>query len=347
MEGDKYILLKNGTYIFAKSGDNPESLRGEGLNGVVLDEAAFLKREVWEQSIRPALADKLGWAVFISTPKGKNYLYELFLRGLNDKTGRYKSYHFTSYDNPYLDKDELDEMISGLPEMEYKQEILAEFIEGGGAVFKNFEDVIEQNALEPPIEGEFYYLGVDLGRLEDFTVISVGKLSERKIVYVERFNKTSWEFIKSRILDVTQKYNGGTVYIDSTGYGDPIYQDLCTEANMIGIKFTSQIKWAVVNNLALMIENHKIILPDHEELRREFQAYTFDVKPSGAVVYGAPPGFHDDIVISVALTAYAMNAGCSIVGVIEDEAPDTYDDMEDFYDWGSNDEEDYSWGEDT
>ena len=346
MEGDKYILLRNGTYIFAKSGDNPDSLRGEGLDGVVLDEAAMLKREVWEQAVRPALADKKGWAVFISTPKGKNYLYELFLRGMNDKSSNYKSFHFTSYDNPYLDKDELDEMIQGLPEMEYKQEILAEFIEGGGAVFKNFEEVIEPNALEGPQEGEFYYIGVDLGRLEDFTVISVGKLSEQKIVYLERFNKTSWEFIKSRILDVTRLYNGGTVYLDSTGYGDPIYQDLCTEVNMVGIKFTQQIKWAVINNLALMMENHKIRLPDNEELRREFQAYTFDVKPSGAVSYGAPSGFHDDIVISIALTAYAMNSGCSVIGVIQEEQPDLYDEMEEFYSWGNEDETDFIWGED-
>ena len=271
---------------------------------------------------------------------------ELFLRGMNDKSGNYKSFHFTSYDNPYLDKDELDEMIQGLPEMEYKQEILAEFIEGGGAVFKNFEEVIEPNALEGPQEGEFYYIGVDLGRLEDFTVISVGKLSEQKIVYLERFNKTSWEFIKSRILDVTRLYNGGTVYLDSTGYGDPIYQDLCTEVNMVGIKFTQQIKWAVINNLALMMENHKIRLPDNEELRREFQAYTFDVKPSGAVSYGAPSGFHDDIVISIALTAYAMNSGCSVIGVIQEEQPDLYDEMEEFYSWGNEDETDFIWGED-
>ena len=79
MEGELYIEFKNGSLIFAKSGDNPAGLRGEGLDGVVIDEAAFVKPEVWNEAIRPALSDKNGWALLISTPFGKNWFYEIFL----------------------------------------------------------------------------------------------------------------------------------------------------------------------------------------------------------------------------------------------------------------------------
>jgi hypothetical protein len=83
MEGELFIELSNGSTIWAKSGDNPTALRGEGLNGVIIDESAYVNRVVWEESIEPALVDKNGWAVFIGTPAGKNWFYELFLRGLD------------------------------------------------------------------------------------------------------------------------------------------------------------------------------------------------------------------------------------------------------------------------
>lgn len=332
MEGDKYIQFKNGSLIFAKSGDSPDALRGEGLDGVVLDEAAMLKREVWEQAIRPALADKEGWAVFISTPKGRNYLFNLYLKGKNDLTGLYMSFKYTSYDNPFVKKEELDEMILGLPELEYRQEIMADFIEGSGTVFKNYGEVIG-NTLEEPIPGEYYYIGVDLGRHEDFTVITAGKLSSQTVVYLERFNKTNWVFIRDRIVEVYNKFYKGVVYIDSTGMGDPIYEDLATEINIVGVKFTQQMKHALINNLAIMIEQQRIHLPDDPQLVEEFEAYTYKTAPSGAVQYGAPSGFHDDIVISVALCAYGMNAGGGdLIGLIEvlneqDDMEADYDDM--------------------
>jgi|WetSurMetagenome_2_1015567.scaffolds.fasta_scaffold00223_20 phage FluMu gp28-like protein len=343
MEGDKYIQFKNGSLIFAKSGDSPDALRGEGLDGVVLDEAAMLKREVWEQAIRPALADKEGWAVFISTPKGRNYLFNLYLKGKNDQTGRYKSFKYTSYDNPFVKKEELDEMILGLPELEYRQEIMADFIEGSGTVFKHYGDVIA-DCLEEPIQGEYYYIGVDLGRHEDFTVITVGKLSDSRIVYMERFNKTDWNFIKERIEDVYEKYLKGVVFIDSTGMGDPIYEDLSTKINIVSIKFTQQMKYALINNLAIMIEQRRILLPNDPQLIEEFEAYTYKMMPSGTIQYGAPSGFHDDIVISVALAAYGLNAGgYNLIGQIEELSEDEvvledYDDMQDVSNYDYEDE---------
>jgi len=109
-EGELYIELANGSTIWAKSGDNPDNLRGEGLNGVILDECAMLKPDVWNEAIRPALGDKQGWAIFISTPKGKNWFYELFLRGIDTTQNRWKSYQYPTWENPIISQDEIDEM---------------------------------------------------------------------------------------------------------------------------------------------------------------------------------------------------------------------------------------------
>ena len=138
-----------------------------------------------------------------------------------------------------------------MPEIKFRQEILAEFVDSGGMVFKGLENVLD-SVPEEPIPGEFYVIGVDLGRHEDFTVISVGKLSEMRQVYRERFNRTDWDYIKERVRYIYQHYNKGSIMIDSTGYGDPIYEDLAKEGiNIHGMNLNVSSKPAIIENLQL------------------------------------------------------------------------------------------------
>jgi len=345
MEGELYIELKNGSMIFAKSGDNPAGLRGEGLDGVVIDEAAFVKPEVWNEAIRPALSDKNGWALLISTPFGKNWFYEIFLRGLDENQTEYASFHYPSYANPILKKSEIDEMARSMPEIKYRQEILAEFCDSGGMVFKGLDKVLD-SVPEEPIPGEFYVVGVDLGRHEDFTVISVGKLSERRQVYKERFNKTDWDYIKDRIRAIYMKYNRGSILLDSTGYGDPIYEDLAKEGlNIHGVNLNVSTKPMIIENLQLMIENQIVHLIDDNEMKVEFGAYTYTIMPqSGNVRYEAASGFKDDQVIAIALMAYGMYGGGStgLIGLVDPDPREQeadYDEMPVFADYWEDDEE--------
>jgi phage FluMu gp28-like protein len=341
MEGDLYIELKNGSVIFARSGDDPDALRGEGLDGLVLDEAAFLKEEVWGQVLRPALADKQGWAIIISTPKGKNYFYQLFLRGLDESQTEYKSFQYPSWANPLLKPTEIEEMRKSMPEISFRQEVMAEFLDSGGAVFRGLDQVLTSPP-EDPIPGEFYMIGVDLGRHEDFTVIKVGKLSEHREVYRERFNQSDWDYIKERIRTAYNKYNKGCVIMDSTGYGDPIYEDLAKEGlNINGINMNVGTKPMLIENLQLMIENKQISLINDPNLTLEFGAYTYTILPSGNVRYEAAKGFHDDEVISTALMAIGMQGGgTQAVGVVEPfdeekygERVADYDDLPEVIEW--------------
>ncbi len=344
MEGELYIELKNGSLIFAKSGDNPSGLRGEGLDGCVIDEAAFVKPEVWNEAIRPALSDKHGWAIIISTPFGKNWFYELFLRGMDENQTEYASFHYPSNANPLLKAAEIEEMSRSMPEIKFRQEILAEFVDSGGMVFKGLENVLD-SVPEEPIPGEFYVIGVDLGRHEDFTVISVGKLSEMRQVYRERFNRTDWDYIKERVRYIYQHYNKGSIMIDSTGYGDPIYEDLAKEGiNIHGMNLNVSSKPAIIENLQLMIENRLIHLIDDADMKVEFGAYTYTILPSGNVRYEASSGFHDDFVISIALMAYGMYGGGStgIIGMVDPDPHELdadYDEMPSYVDWGDEEED--------
>lgn len=136
-----YIELINGSKIWFHSADRSNSLR-EGFDGVVIDKAAYIKRETWQAEIRPTLKEKKGWAILISTPNGRNWFYELYLKGQDRETWpEYESWSFSSYQNTkqyggFLDKEEIDAAASSLPVQIRRQEIYAEFLEGEGTFLR-------------------------------------------------------------------------------------------------------------------------------------------------------------------------------------------------------------------
>ena len=104
---DKAFMFPTGGEVWIRSADNPDSLRGEGLDFAVLDECAFMKEDAWTHSLRPALSDRQGRAMFISTPKGHNWFWRLFQLG-QDKTNReWQSWSFPTSDNPFIVDEEI------------------------------------------------------------------------------------------------------------------------------------------------------------------------------------------------------------------------------------------------
>lgn len=133
-EVERRIEFPGGGAITVKSADNPDSLRGAGLHGVVIDEAASVAEEVWKESLRPALSDKMGWAVFIGTPKGFNWLWELFAAAEN-RPG-WERWQRPSTDNPLITQAELDDALRDMGSFAFNQEYMAQFLAGGGSIFK-------------------------------------------------------------------------------------------------------------------------------------------------------------------------------------------------------------------
>ena len=156
------IKLINGATINLKGADRPETMRGISLKFLVMDEYADMKPEVWEQILRPALADQKGHALFIGTPMGRNHFYDLFRHGESDDPS-FQSWHFTSYDNPKLDPEEIESAKLSMSSFAFRQEFMASFEAGGGAIFK--EEWIQFDTDEP-VDGE-YYISVDLAGFAD------------------------------------------------------------------------------------------------------------------------------------------------------------------------------------
>lgn len=300
------ITLINNSTLWFKSADNPDTLRGEGINFLIMDEAAMMKQDAWQYALRPALMDTGGRVIMISTPKGMNFFREEFIKGQDKLEPEYESFQYSSLVNTYISKDEFEKAKKEMPERVYRQEILAEFIEDIGAVFKKVRECIKGQCEDP--RGSViqnYYMGVDLAKLEDFTVICVLNQNGH-LVHFERFNQIDWNFQKAKIINTTERYHNAQVLIDSTGIGDPIYEDLQRKGLRIqGYKFTNESKKQLIENLAIKMENQEITFPEIPELINELREFGYTKsKLSDAIKYQAPEGLHDDCVIALALAVW-------------------------------------------
>ena len=294
---------KVGTLEFKSAEREDEGLRGAGLDCCVLDEASRISKKSWEQGIRPALADKKGRAIFISTPKGRNWFYEIYLKG-KEAGSEFKSWQHPTWSNPYFPMDEWKIIQQTTPQMILKQEYEADFLEDEATVFKNIERCL-RGKLEAPVANEYYTIGIDLGRTEDFTVITVLKNSSSQVVELIRSNKVDWAIQKEIIKGVCSHYRKHVAYIDSTGLGDPIEDDLRRSGvNTKSYKFTNETKQALIEQLIIAIEQGLIGIPKCQEtdfLINEIKSFSYELLPSGRIRYEAPFGIHDDGVISLGL----------------------------------------------
>jgi predicted phage terminase large subunit-like protein len=157
-ENTSVLTLRNGRKIYLKGADRPDTLRGVGLAFVVIDEYADIKPNVWEQIVRPALADVQGGALFIGTPKGRNHFYEMFKLGEAGKNPEWTSFHFTSYDNPLIPASEIEAAKESMSSFAFRQEFLSSFEAASRDIFKPEWVTIDE---EEPKDGN-YYIAVDL-----------------------------------------------------------------------------------------------------------------------------------------------------------------------------------------
>lgn len=306
---DKRIELVTGGVIEFWSLEDPDAGRSRKYKRVCIDEAAKARHleTAWTHAIRATLADYRGDADFYSTPRGRDYFWRMFTRGAGRDEPEWSSWRMPTSSNPYIDPDEIEAARKQLPERVFAQEFLAEFLDDAGGVFRKVREAVDagrsgnEPASAPGRSG--YVLGVDLARVEDFTVLTVVDASLRQ-VYHERFNQISWERQIARITDVAARFRADVV-IDSTGVGDPIFERLRAIPNpVVPFGFTSASKEALINNLAMSIEQGAVRLMDVEEQTNELIAYEYEMTPSRRLRMSAPPGMHDDCVIALALAVW-------------------------------------------
>lgn len=293
---DSELMIRgcNSTLQFfsAERGDN---IRGNTFDYLICDEVDFYKTGIWEEVLQPTILVKGKKVLFFSTPKGKKLMHRLSMMRHSDD--RYQYFHFTSYDNPLIDPQEIDSIRQSIPDHVFRQEYLAEFIDGGAGLFKGVRESIGKSESKGTLYG-----GLDIGRADDYTVLTIGT-REGGVLHVERWRQDEWNTIVNKVAKVINRFKAN-VYIEVNNQGDVFYELLKSKCfNLIHpFTTTAQTKPIMIEDLALSFEQQELILPNEEWLIEELESFTYiyDNK-TRRVKYGAPQGVHDDGVISLSL----------------------------------------------
>ena len=291
---NQFIETLTGKRIEFWSLENPMAGRSRKYGRVIIDEAAFTKElfKRWTEAIRATLSDYRGDAWFLSTPRGKTDFYKLHRR-YYDGEPNWMSWTMSTYSNPYINKEEIDDARNDLPELAFKQEYLVEFNDN---IANPFGTDHSAACISNDMAGIPEYYGIDLAKSFDYTVI-IGMDVNGKVCFYDRFQK-DWSQTRETIIRSVPKNK--YVYIDSTGVGDAIVEDLQKHFNaMHGFKYTSQSKQQLMESLAASIQKHEVSYPDNA-IKTELENFEYIFTNTG-VRYSAPAGFHDDCVNALAL----------------------------------------------
>jgi phage terminase large subunit-like protein len=331
------LTLINGSIISLKGADRPETMRGVALKFVVLDEYADIKPTVFEQILRPALADLKGHCIFIGTPKGRNHFYDIYKMGQSGKpeTKDWKSWHFTSFDNPLLDKEEIEVAKNTMSTFAYRQEFMASFEAPQSEIFKEDWVLIRDKDDEP--DHGTYYMAVDLAGFEnvskqasnkkkylDQTSIAIVKVGDDNKWWVDKVDAGRWDIkeVCERILNHAQLYDIQVIGIEKGSLMRAVLpyltemmlkQGVYPRIEEIALGNKSKVD-RVVGALQGRFEHKQVELCDGDWVR-EFKDELLNFPTTGV---------HDDMVDSVSLIAHIANAAV----YFEDDYDDDYEPLD-------------------
>ena len=290
-QSDLVINMITGGSIRFFTGERLDSMRGLKFHMVIVDEASYIPNleDGWLNSIRPTLTDYKGKAIFLSTPKGKNFFYSLYMRNGEPE---WQSFKYSTYDNPHIDPTEIDSARAQLPTVVFEQEYMANPAENAANPFGSQHIT---KCIKPLSNQPAEYYGIDLAKSVDWTAI-IGFDKNGQVAHFDRFQR-DWSQTKETIMQIPK---GKPIVIDSTGVGDAIVEDLQKHFHrMVGFKYTSTSKQQLMEGLASAIHKGEIGFPEGH-ISQELGIFEYIFTSTG-VKYSAPNGFHDDCVNALAL----------------------------------------------
>lgn len=304
--------------IMFRSLDDPDNARGWTANGVVIDECADVAEHAWSEVLRPMLIDTNGWLLAGGTPKGRNWFWRECMAAANGE--RPESAFFQAptlgavildgeikraphpLENPDIPFAEIQSLYRSMSERSFRQEILAEFIEDGGEVFRNVRAAVA----EPPAQAadRRYVFGVDWGRDHDYTVVAVMDVEARALVAADRYTNLPTEQQINRVVALYERYRPEVVVAERNSLGAPLIDLLFYQHGLPVQPFatTHQSKARIIDALSLAFERRAVHILDLPWLVGELEAYAI-LKTTALQLptYGALAGMHDDGVMALAL----------------------------------------------
>lgn len=305
-QSDLIFFFKSGSVVKFYSAEAYDSIRGESAHAVIGDEFRDFKSEAWTEAIKPTLTVTGKKVLLISTTKGKGLFYELHQQGVQEEPG-YISFTATSYDNPFANREEIEDAKRTLPDHIFKQEYLAEFLEDGSGVFINIKESIKTAQ-----STNTCFAGIDLGRADDYTVLTIVN-DKNEEIYCDRWRHMEWSKIISNIVEQLNKYKPHTL-VEANGTQDAICEQIRDKVSFQKSRIrpfvtTVKNKNMIVEDLIVQFEQSDLSILGHEWQVGELQSFAYEYNPrSRSIKYSAPIGLHDDYVMSRAICNHAFKS---------------------------------------
>jgi hypothetical protein len=295
------IKLVNGSSIKFLSIQNYDAIRGHTFDYLFCDEAAYYPPNVYQQVLQPTTLARGRKTVLCSTPRGINYFYDLYMRGMDqdDRTIISFKYDFTA--NPYFDPEEIEAIRKQLPNGIFRAEYLGEFSESS-SVFGDVKNVCI-NHQWPAATGNLF-CGIDVALFTDYAVATILD-ANGNLVDMYREKTGSINKLNSELEQFLNKYRPTKTLIELNNTGISVYEYLQPRVRGVeGFKTTGISKGDLINQLQNSIEDKRIKLPTQNfmpEIYDELVNFSFNYsEKTRAIQYSALPGKHDDIVMSLA-----------------------------------------------
>lgn len=305
------IILANDSEIYIRSYQRPDLIRGLSATTLIIDESAWVKDEDWQAVFRPTLSTIGKRGLLFSTPRGRNYFYEMAMKGLSSEYPNYHYYHSTYRENPLANMSEIEDARRSLPEKIFKSEYEAEFVSGAMSVFENIKACIK-----PPKKASKPTIGaIDVGRQDDYTVFTV--MQDSDVIFQGAWRLESWNGIINHILEAAKNNRVKTIYVEVNGLGDPFYEMLITAIGKARLSISvkpwvtsNSSKQNIIEQLIEDFSTSNITIPNDHELLEQLENFECEYLPkSRAVKYAARPPYHDDRVMSLAICNFHKTNG--------------------------------------
>jgi hypothetical protein len=311
---DLKIKYPNGSILYVKGARDPDRMRGPNPRGVILDEYDDMDPMVWSGVVQPIMTASMrnSWTWFVGTYKGKKDLYAKYQYATTSGNPNWAGFLLAASKSGIIPPEALADMKATSTAAWFDQEMECVAIDGALSCFRRVREnlyPLEEALYDPRHQVQ---LGIDLGKYQDWTVITPFDLNDFRLCKQERFNQIDWPMQKARIESAYYRY-GMSGYprtlIDRTGVGDPITDDLMAAglSRIEPFAFTGSSRENLLQHLSMLIEQDKVRIPDDPGLINEFESFRYELTGTGKVRMSVPEGVHDDRVMSAALAVWGLN----------------------------------------
>ncbi len=304
--GDSEIVFTNRSMILFRSAASRESLRGYSNTVLLVDEAAYIEEETWNMVLAPTLAVRGKKVLFCSTPRGTNFFYKMYMKGL--KGGLYRSFKTTYKDNPYANIEFIESQKQIIPFDVFSQEYEGEFVDGGG-LFKTIDQYATILQLESPVKGDFYYSGIDIGFKKDATVHIIFN-NHGEMVHMDRMVAVTNDEQIRRIKEKLVLFDVQKCLVEANNQGLPVIQQLIAQGmwKVDAFNTTATSKPQIINQFVYAFNDGQLRFLNDDLVKEEFKAFGYKLSTNGHIKFGANYG-HDDIVMAttIAYNCYKSN----------------------------------------